>query len=95
MAGDIDLESAAADLQRGGDFGLFFEAEEVTPADRVRIEDLFGRVLWLALQESDPANVPETPFGSAEVRQMAEGVFFDADSEEPSQQEDIGGALDG
>ncbi len=88
LSGDLGLESAAEELHRGGDFAIASSPDASGSADHARLEELFGRVLWLTLRESSPDNVPETPFGAAEIRELASGVFFDEGSEEPSEDKD-------
>jgi len=85
LSGDLCLESAAEELHRGGEFAIFSAPDVSGSTDHGRLEELMGRVLWLTLRESSPDNVPETPFGAAEIREIASGVFFDESSEEPSE----------
>lgn len=85
LAGELDLESAAQSLHLNKEFGLHYSHETTTAEDRERIENLFGRVLWLALRESSPDNAPDQPFGAAEVRAILNDTFFDAPHEAPRQ----------
>ncbi len=88
LSGDLGLESAAEELHRAGEFAIFSAPDVSGSTDHWRLEELMGRVLWLTLRESSPDNVPETPFGAAEIREMVSGVFFDEASEEPSEDKD-------
>ena len=85
LAGELDLESAAQRLHLTPEFGWYYSHETTTAEDRERIENLFGRVLWLSLRESSPDSVPEQPFGAAEFQAIANETFFDAPHEAPNQ----------
>ena len=82
LAGTLDLQSASEDISKLGEYSLAFSSADTNSIDRQRIEELFGRVLWLTLREDDPENVPETPFGATEFRAMLNGTFFDATGDE-------------
>jgi hypothetical protein len=88
LAGELDLEAAAESLHLRDEFGLYYSAETTSAEDRERIENLFGRVLWLKLRESSPNNVPDQPFGAAEIRAILNDTFFDALDEAPNQIDD-------
>jgi hypothetical protein len=88
LAGELDLESAAKGIHMSGEFGLYYSHDVTTAEDRERLETLFGRVLWLSLREGSPDSVPDEPFGAAEFRDIAKGVFFDASGEVPDQIKD-------
>ncbi len=94
LGGELDLESAAQSIHMSGEFGLYYSRDATTAEDRERIETLFGRVLWLCLREASPDSVPDEPFGAAEFRDIATGVYFDAPGEVPDQikDSDHGGA---
>jgi hypothetical protein len=77
LAGEIDLESAARTISAEGEWSLYVADGDVGTVDRERIEALFGRVLWLTLRESSPGNLPDTPWGAAEFREIASNEFFD------------------
>ncbi|MEO5904160.1 MAG: hypothetical protein ABIQ55_09125 [Gemmatimonadaceae bacterium] len=81
LAGTLDLQSAAEALSMLREYALWCTPPDITPAERERIEELFARTLWLTLREHDPANVPDEPFGAADIRAMADGSFFDAESD--------------
>ena len=78
MANEVDLDTAARDLQKTGDFGMFYTHDETSAEQRERLDTLFGRVFWFIMREEDPANVPETPFGAAEFRAMMTDMPDDA-----------------
>jgi len=77
LAREIDLESAAQSLHATGEYGLFYTNETTTAEDRERIEELFGRLLWLEFRKSSPESVPDQPFGAAEFRAIANENFFE------------------
>ena len=81
LAGELDLESAAKGIHTGGEFGLYYSPGITSLLDQERLESLLGRVLWLGLRESSSDNAPDQPFGAAEFRAIANGVFFDSTDE--------------
>ena len=76
LAGELDLESAAQRIHDDGEFGMYYTDTETTPAQRELLNELMGRVLWLAARET-PEGAPDKPFGAEDIRAMIDGTFFD------------------
>ena len=88
LAGELDLDSAAQTIHECGEWSLSYSPNATTPTDQERIEMLFGRVMWLAMRESNPDGVPDHPFGAEEFRAFA----TPSDASSKIQDADPGGA---